>query len=380
MSERLRDVYLDYAAATPLRPEVLGAMEPYFADEFGNPSSIHARGVRAKKAVEGSRVKIAGLLGALPDEVAFTGSGTEANNLALFGTFPDHRGPLITTPIEHSSVIGPAKEIERQGVELKIVEVDSAGKVDLADFKAKLAGVRLASVIYANNEIGTVQDLHLLSKATKRAGVLLHSDGCQAANTLPINVIKLGVDLFTLNAAKVGGPKGVGLLYRRRGVKLTPSIRGGGQERGLRASTENVAGIVGFARALELARLEADEEAVRLTKLRDYFESELRKTMPNIFINSKAEHRLPGIINTTFTNVDGEALLLYLDRWGVEASSGSACDAVGGESSHVLSAIGLTSAQIRSTIRFSLGVDTTKLDLDYTVTTLKKVLPKLEKR
>lgn len=371
-----RNVYLDHAAATPLRPEVKQAMEPWLADNFANPSSLYRGGVAAKKAVEDSRAKLSELLGVRPIEITFTGSATEANNLAVFGVPGAASGPLVTTPLEHASIAEPARELERRDSEVRYVRVDRSGRVDQRDLKQKVAGARLTSVIYASNEIGTVQPLRELARITRRAGSALHTDACQASLALPIRPTLLGVDLMTLNAAKIGGPKGVGLLYHKAGLELRPLLYGGGQERGLRAGTENVAAIVGFAAALELARARSAEMGERIRRLRDYLRERLSPF--GVQFNGDPEHSLPGLLSATFPGIDAEALVLYLDAEGVQVSSGSACDSDKPEVSQALRAIGLSEADARSTIRISLGPETTQGELDYLLEALPGVLAKLK--
>lgn len=371
-----RSAYLDHAAATPLHPDVKQAMEPWLGENFANPSSLYRAGVAAKRAVEDSRNQIAALLGARPIEITFTGSATEANNLAVFGVLGVAPGPLVTTPLEHASIAEPARELERRGSEVRYVRVDRSGRVDQRDLKQKVAGARLTSVIYASNEISTVQPLRELARITRRAGSALHTDACQASLALPIRPVELGVDLMTLNAAKIGGPKGVGLLYHRAGVGLQPLIHGGGQERGLRAGTENVAAIVGFATALELARARSAEMGERMLKLREYLRERLSTV--GVQFNGDPEHSLPGLLSATFPGVDAEALVLYLDAEDIQVSSGSACDSDKLETSQALHAIGLSEADAHSTIRISLGPETTQGELDYLLEALPGVLAKLK--
>jgi cysteine desulfurase len=370
-----RNVYLDHAAATPLRPEVRRAMEPWLATNFANPSSLYQGGVAARKAVEDARAKIAHLIGARPIELTFTGSATEANNLATFGVLGATPGPLVTTPLEHASVAQPARELERRGEEVRYVRVDERGYVDAKDLKEKAAGASLVSIIYASNEIGTVQPLKELAKVARRSGALTHTDACQAAPALPLSPVELGVDLLTLNAAKIGGPKGVGLLYHKAGVELRPLVYGGGQERGLRAGTENVAAIVGFAAALELARSETGETGERLRELGSYLQAKLNTF--DVRFNGDLDNGRPGLLSVTFPGIDAEALVLYLDAAGVQVSSGAACDSEKPEASAVLEAIGLPGADARSAIRISLGRQTTREDLDYLLSVLPGVIAKL---
>lgn len=369
MAERL---YLDDAAATRVGPEVLKAMAPYFEVEFGNPASLHSEGVAAKRAVDDARKSIAAGLEAHADEIVFTSGGTEANNLALFGTAgraQDQRHILISN-IEHPSVSEAAAELECRGFVVSEVPVDGDGLVDPKVFKRALrADTFLASVIFANNEIGTVQPIAALGKIAHRNGTLFHTDACQAAPWLPIRVEALHVDLLTSNAAKLGGPKGAGALYVRRGVDLQPLLYGGGQERGLRSGTENVPGIVGFAKAFERARERfRDVETVRA--IRDALIERLL-AIDGVMLNGHRIERLPNNVNVSIEGIDGETLVLGLDAAGIAASSGSACSALHADGSPVLKALGTSTA---GNVRFSIGWDTTLQDVERVVAAVQHVL------
>lgn len=380
----MKEIYLDNAATTPCDPKVLKAMEPYWSKIYGNPSSFNDAGRKAKEALNQSRQKIARLLGAKIQEIIFTSSATEANNLAIFGTIKAMGGNIakphiITTSVEHHSVLEPVKQLERENIHIAYLPVNKEGLIDLNELKKILRPETvLISVIYANNEIGSVQPIKKISKILKEARrnsrlPYFHIDAAQAAGHLDINVNNLGVDLMTVSSHKIYGPKGVAALYVRRGIKIEPLIYGGGQEWNLRSSTETVPLILGFAKALEITNNK--EEG-----LREYFVNGLRKAIPGIKINGPKEpkDRVPHIINATFPGIENEQLLLHLDKHGIRASAGSACASKEIEPSHVLTAIGLSSQEARSSIRFSLGKQTTKSDLDYVLKILPKVVKKIE--
>ncbi len=354
-------MYFDYAAATPMDARVKREVLKHL-DVFGNSSSVHESGRKAKELLDDSRTRIGRILHCRPEELVFTGSGTEANNLAVFGV---PKGHIVSTNIEHHSVLRP---LEKRG-NVTFVPVQPNGIVDPnAIAKAIRPDTVMVSVIYANNEIGTIQPIREIKKVIGE-GLLLHVDACQAAGLININVQELGVDLMTINAAKVYGPKGIGALFVRRGTKITPQILGGDQERGLRAGTQNPALATGFAKALELADAAKEKESARLTKLRDWLIGEVLK-MPGARLNGDAQKRLPHNINISFEGVDGEMLMLKLDQEGVEVSTGAACTISSNEPSHVLQAIG---ARDGGNIRVTLGHSTTKKELEKLV----QILPKL---
>jgi cysteine desulfurase len=382
-------LYLDTAAATPLDGQVLRAMEPYLRSNWGNASSIHQEGVTAKLAIEQAREKIAEILGANKQEIIFTSGGTEANNLALLGVTQAVAGRLtgkkksrlIVSAIEHASVRAVADYLGQQGVAVDVAPVDEKGLVDVKKL-AELIGpdTYLVSVMYASNEIGTVQPIKEIAKIIRRARKqsggpfpLLHCDACQAGRFYDLNVLQLGVDLLTINGSKIYGPKGVGLLYASKTTPLAPVIYGGGQEGGARSGTENVAGIVGLAGALEVCTKLRDEESVRLSKLRDYLIDRLLELIPGVEVNGDRDKRLPNNINLSFSEVSSELLVLELDQKGVACSAGSACSAHTHDESYVIMATGRGRAKAESSIRFTLGRKTKKSDLDYLI----KILPPL---
>ncbi len=360
-------IYLDHAAATPLHTRVLHAMQPYFATEFYNPSASYAQALAVRKALEAARAGVAHWLGARPAEIIFTAGATEANNLAIHGVlrqFPD--GNVVVSGIEHESVLAPARRYD-----CREAAVGADGRLDLADLGRKIdEHTVLVSIMYANNEIGTIQPLRevttLVSEERERrrqAGndrpLYVHSDAAQAANYLDLHAARLGVDLLSLNGGKIYGPKQSGALYVKAGTRLLPLIEGGGQERGLRAGTENVAAAVGLAEALQMVQSERHHEAARLRGLQYEFLAMIERQLPAAVLNGSQRHRLPNNIHLTIPGQDNERLLIRLEQVGVLAAAGSACSADSGEASHVLTAIGLTEAQARSSVRFTMGRATT---------------------
>ncbi len=386
-------IYLDHASTTPVRDEVLQAMRPFFSLHYGNPASLHTEGRIAQKALTDSRKKISDITGSQPDAIIFTSSGTESDNLAIFGAtgaLRDRGRHIISVGIEHHAVIEPLKQLETQGWSVTYISPDKTGLIDPEKiFSAITPQTVLITVMYANNEVGTILPIaeigkRLLQYRKARNSELpyFHTDACQAAGYLDLSVEKLHVDLMTLNSGKIYGPKGVGMLYVRRGVKIQAQQFGGGQERGLRAGTENIPGIVGFAAALELAQKEKIKETARLTKLTDYFWKQLKKLVPEASLNGPlvGEDRLPNNLSITFPGMNGEQLLIYLDNEGVMCSTASACAAISDEPSHVLCALQISAQDIRSTLRFSLGRSTTKQDIDYTIQAIRKIKKLLPSR
>ena len=381
-----KTVYLDYAAATPVDPEVLEAMRPYWSGRYSNASSMHESGRRAKAAIDGARAAVAEVLGCEPREVIFTGSGTESDNTALLGVARANRAHgnhIVISAVEHKAVLESAQQLKNEGFEVSIAPVDAYGTVNVEEILQLVTDkTTLVSVMYANNEIGTVEPVQKLSAALRaRRGAkpypLLHTDACQAAGFLPLNVVELGVDLMTLNGSKIYGPRGTGLLYKKNGVAMHPLIVGGEQEQHLRAGTESVPLIVGFAAALQKAERLRAAESARLTALRDYFTRELLKKIPRAVLNGHSTNRLPNNVHVSMPYVEGEAMLLILDRHSVEASTGSACSAYDLQPSHVLLAIGQTPELAHGSIRFSLGRHTTKEELDYVLSVFPGVVERL---
>ncbi len=377
----MKQIYLDYAATTPADPAVVQAMLPYFHDAFGNPSAIYSYGQEAKNAVEEARAKVARLIGARDDEIVFTGSGTEADNFALKGVAFANKSKgnhIITSSIEHHAVLESCKFLGKMDFKITYLPVDSYGMVDPQDVKKAITGKTiLISVMHANNEIGTIQPISEISKVAKEAGVYFHTDAVQTAGHIPADVKELGVDLLAMSAHKLYGPKGVGLLYIKKGTKIMPFLNGGAQERGRRASTENVPGIVGFGKAAELAGQEINSEAARITRLRDKLITGFQKNMDHIRLNGHPVQRLPNNVNISVEFVEGEAMCLNMDMSGICISTGSACSSTSLEASHVLLAIGLDPVKAHGSLRFTLGKWTTEEEIDKVLETLPRIVGKL---
>jgi cysteine desulfurase len=374
-------IYLDHAATTPLHPEARRAMEPFLGEVYGNPSSLHAAGQAARRALDDARDRVALALEARVEEIVFTSGGTEANNLALVGAFlavREQRPHLLTVGTEHHAVLDTCRFLERLGAEVTVVPVDGEGLVDPEDVRRALTPrTGLVSVMHANNEIGTVAPLAEIAAITREAGVPLHTDAVQTVGALPVGLESLGVDLLSLSAHKFTGPKGVGALLVRRGTRLRSLHYGGGQERGRRAGTENVAGIIGMARALELALADREAEAVRQAALRDHLIERIRTLAPDVILNGHPTRRLPNNVNVAIPGIDAEALLLNLDLEGICASAGSACTAGSLEPSHVIRALGRPPALVNGSVRFSLGRCTTKAEIDTVAERLAQIVARL---
>ena len=375
-------IYLDYAATTPLDPRVLNAMKPYFYKKFGNSMSLHSFGLEAKKALEESRETVAKFMNAKPEEVVFTGSATESDNFALKGiAFANkEKGKhIITSAIEHHAVLESCKWLEKQGFELTYLPVDKYGLIDLEKLRNSIRDdTILVSIMHANNEIGTIEPIEEIGKICKERGVLFHTDAVQSFGKISIDVNKMNVDLLSLSAHKFYGPKGVGATFIRKGTNIEPLLHGGGHEFGLRSSTVNIPGIVGLAKAVELRKKEMKSEAKKLTKLRDYLIKNVLK-IENSHLNGHQTKRLPNNANFWFAFIEGEALVLQLDSYGIAASTGSACSSATLEPSHVLMAIGLKHEEAHGSLRLSLGKYTTKADIDYTIKFLPKAVEMLRK-
>ncbi len=383
-------VYLDHAAATPLEPRVLKAMTPYFKESFGNPSALYKAGITAEKALSAARSSVARNLGTQPDTIIFTSGGTESNNLALLGLARANarRGNhVVSIGIEHPAILEPLEQLRAEGFQVTFIPVSPEGIVDPAMVIAAFRhDTLLVTIMYANNEIGSVQPIAAIGREILKyrqqnntAFPYFHTDACQAPNYLDLSVEKLHVDAMTLNGSKIYGPKGSGCLYLRRGIKIEPLLRGGGQEQGLRSGTENVPAIVGFAEALALADSLRVKESSRVVLLRQYFWDELKKALPSVLLNGPefGEERLPNNLHILFARLESEQLLLYLDEAGIACSAASACASQSREASHVLTAIGMSDQAARQCIRFSLGRKTTKADIDYTIVQLVKIYRKI---
>jgi cysteine desulfurase len=378
-------VYLDFNATTPVDPTVLDAMLPYLSADFANPSSIHTPGQRARAAVETAREQVAALIGAKPSEIIFTSGGTESDNHAIFGSVAQallftlslegpvqHKEPataaphVITTPTEHEAVLNACQAAEKQGVAVTYLPVDRNGQIDPAALRAAIRQETcLITLMHANNELGTTQPLEEIARIAKEHKIRFHTDAVQSAGKIPINVNQLGVDLLSLSGHKLYAPKGIGALYVRSGTKLRQLLYGGHHQRGFRPGTENVAGIVAFGKAAEIARHSLAEDAKRVSALRDQLEQGLLARIPDARANGAAAPRTPNTSNITFPGLEGEALLIALDLKGLAVSTGAACSSGAVEPSHVLTAIGLSANDARASIRFSLGRHTSASEIDF---------------
>ena len=377
----MQPIYMDYAATTPTDKKVIEAMLPYFADVYGNPSSLHTFGQEAKAAVEEARAGIAARLGAAPAEIVFTSGGTESDNFAIKGVAYANRKKgdhIITSAIEHPAVLETCRFLQREGFSVTYLPVDGEGLVDPSSVADAITDKTiLISIMHANNEIGTIQPLAEIGALARKRGVIFHTDAVQSFGQLPFTADELAVDLLSATAHKLYGPKGVGLLYIRRGTKIAPFIHGGGQERGRRSSTLNVPGIIGFGKAVELAGTSLAAEAARLTAMRDRFIRGLVDRLNGIRLNGHPERRLPNNINISLKTVEGEGMILSLDMLGIACSTGSACSSSSGEISHVLTAIGLPEEFSHGSLRLTLGRYTKENDIDTVLETLPQVVGRL---
>jgi cysteine desulfurase len=375
-------IYLDHNATTPLTPAVLEQMTRTLADVWGNPSSVHHFGQKAKAVLDDARAEVAQLIGAEPTEVVFTGSGTESDNLAVRGAaealLPAGRRHIIVSAIEHEAVLNTVKALAKRGWQVTLLPVDDRGIVDVDALRQALTDdTALVSVMHANNEIGTIQPITALAALTRERGALFHTDAVQSAGKIPIDVRTLGVDLLSVSAHKFCGPKGVGALWIRRGLRLVPVLTGGKHERSRRAGTENVAGIAGMGAAALDARLRLDTEGTRLSALRDHLEASVLATIPGTAVNGAREPRVGNTTNISFDRIEAESLLIALDLEGIAVSTGSACSSGTLEPSHVLKAMGLPVHRTQNSIRFSLGKDTTPADIERVLAVLPGVVDKL---
>ncbi len=377
----MQRVYLDYAATTPTHPEVVKAMLPYFTESFGNPASIYGCGQDAKEAVEAARASIAALIGSREDEIVFTSGGTEADNAALKGVAyaSNKKGShIITSAIEHHAILETGHFLQTQGFEVTFLPVDGYGMVDPDDVRRAITDKTvLVSIMHANNEIGTIQPIAEIARITREAGVYLHTDAVQTTGHVPFSVDELGVDMLSLSAHKFYGPKGVGVCYVRQGTKLVSFMHGGEQEFGRRASTHNVPGIVGLGKASQIARQEIDEEAARVTRLRDKLIHGLLADIDHARLNGHPQIRLPNNVNLSIAYAEGESMCLQLDREGICCSTGSACSSTEETPSHVLLALGLSPLEAHCSLRFSLGKWTTEEEIDHVLEVLPRIVAKL---
>ncbi|MDH3610937.1 MAG: cysteine desulfurase [Nitrosopumilus sp.] len=372
-------IYLDNAASTKINETVLAEMIPFLKEQYGNPSSIHRYGRLAHKAVEKARKQIADLINADSSEILFTSGGTESNNTALFGIakkYPQSR--IITSSIEHDAILEPCKKLEKEGFDVIYLPVNKYGLVDPLILKKNLTkDTSLVSIMFGNNEVGTVEPIIDFTKICKDRNIIFHTDAVQAVGKIPINVKELGIDLLSISSHKIHGPKGIGALYIRKGISIDPVILGGGQENGLRSGTENVSNIVGFGKACELSRVNFFKNVSKMKELRDYISKKIILEIPEVTLNGHPETRLPNNIHLTFLGVNGEDLLIKLDENGIAASTGSACSVQIQKASHVLQAMGFSHEQITGSLRLTLGISNNLEEMNKTVEILKNVVAEL---
>lgn len=377
----MRQVYLDYSATTPVKEEVLQEMIPYFTEQFGNPSSLYTMGLASKEAVDQARNQVAALIGADAKEIYFTGCGSEADNWAVLGTadkLKEKGNHIITTRIEHHAMLHSCEFLSKNGYEVTYLDVEPDGTVKPETLEAAITDKTiLISIMMVNNEVGTIEPIKELAAVAKKHGILFHTDAVQALANVPIDVKELGVDMLSISAHKIYGPKGVGALYIRKGLRISNYMHGGAQEMGRRAGTENLAGIVGFGKAAELAKAQMETHIAHCSELRDYLIDRVTKEISDTYVNGTMEHRHPGNANITFKYIEGESILLMLDFKGISVSTGSACSSKSLEPSHVLTALGVPVEMVHGTVRFTVGDFTTKEDIDYTVESLKEIVEKL---
>lgn len=370
--------YFDHAATTGVKEEVLKEMLPYFNIEYGNPSSIYGIGRSVKRAIEGAREKVAKAINAKPNEIYFTGCGSESDNLAIKGiayTFKKKGNHIITSRIEHHAVLNSCKSLERDGFKVTYLNVDKDGLINLQELKETITDKTiLITIMTANNEIGTIEPIEEIGKIAKKNNVYFHTDSVQAIGNIKIDVQKMNIDSLSMSAHKFYGPKGVGALYVKEGVPFIKLQDGGHQEKNKRAGTENTAGIIGLGKAIELAYKNIDEYNDKLQKLRDYYISEVEKKIPGTILNGHRTKRLPGNANISFKGVNGGDLLLKLDEKGICASTGSACNTGSTEPSHVLVSIGLKPEYLQGSLRTTFGYENTKEDIDYLLSSLKEII------
>ena len=377
----IREVYMDHAATSPVRPDVVDAMAPYFTDVMGNASSLHSFGQRSKRALEQSRQTVAAEIGADPGEVFFTGGGTVSDNMAVIGAAyanADRGKHVITSAIEHHAVLNACHHLQREGFDVSFAPVDRHGVVELDFLKDSIRpDTILITVMLANNEVGTIEPVREIADIAKSRGILVHTDAVQAAGKMPVDVDDLGVDLLSLTAHKFNGPKGTGALYVRRGSSVQPLLFGGHQEKAICPGTENIPGIVGLATALDLACRNLDEHCCSLTGLRNRLEAGIRQRIGDVELNGHTDLRLPNILNLSFAHVEGESLLMALDTRGIAVSTGSACTAGSQAPSFVLQAMGLDLRQAQGSLRFSLGYGNDEADVDYVLDNLAEIVARL---
>jgi cysteine desulfurase len=377
----MKRIYLDHSATTHVDTRVLEAMLPYFSEKFGNASSLHSFGQEAAEALAISRELVAAALGAKPSEIIFTSGGTESDNLAIKGAAYMHSSKgrhIITSVIEHPAVLRTCEELEREGFEVTYVPVDSEGILDLKFLEDSIRhDTILISIMHANNEIGTIQPIKKISDLISGREIILHTDAVQSVGKIPTDVNQLGVDMLSISSHKLHGPKGVGALYLRSGVNIMPLVQGGGHERGLRPGTENIPGIVGFAKAMSISKEQLEEDSKHMQHLRDSMIKKIQSRIPHVRLNGHEKTRLPNNVNMSFRHVEGESLLMLLDMNGVAVSTGSACSSKSQKASHVLTAIDPGVEYIHGSLRFTLGRDNTMEEIDIVVDLLEEAVMKL---
>ena len=375
--------YFDNAATTKVKKEVLDEMIPCFEESFGNPSSMYTIGRKARRDIENARKDVANLINADPKEIIFTAGGSESDNTALKGIahrYKEKGNHIITSKIEHHAILNSCKSLEKEGFKITYLNVDKDGIIDLEQLKQSITkDTILISIMFANNEIGTIEPIKEIGRIAKENNIIFHTDAVQACGNIPINVNELNIDLLSMSGHKLHAPKGTGALYIKRGIEIDSLIDGGHQEKGKRAGTENVPGIVGLGKACRIAKEELNTHMRYLKKLRDYYISEVEKRIPDVLFNGSRDFRLPGNANFSFKNVDGGAILLKLDQLGISASSGSACSTGDPEPSHVLTAIGLDKDTAKSALRVTFGEDNTIEDVDYLINNLERIVYMLRK-
>ncbi|VVC05345.1 Cysteine desulfurase IscS 2 [uncultured archaeon] len=372
-------IYLDNAASTPVHEKVIEAMIPYFKEQYGNPSSIHKYGRLANIAIQNARKRIASLINAESSEILITSGGTESNNTALYGSTHHNKGKhIITSSIEHDAILEPCKRLEEEGFQITYLPVDKYGLVNPEDVEKETSSdTCLVSIMFANNEVGTIQPIAEIGKITQEKKIVFHTDAIQAVGKTPINVKELGIDLLSISSHKINGPKGVGALYIRKGIKIDPLILGGGQENGLRSGTENVASIVGFGMACQLTNDNIVQNQEHFRKLGEKLVADVLKEIPHTKLNGHPERRIPNNIHFTFLGVNGEDLIIKLDENKIAASTGSACSVKVQKASHVLRAMGFSHEQITGSLRLTIGITNTEKEINETVQILKKVVKEL---
>ncbi|MGY5150635.1 MAG: cysteine desulfurase family protein [Candidatus Nitrosopumilus sp. bin_68KS] len=372
-------IYLDNAASTKIHDDVLETMLPYLKEQYGNPSSIHRYGRLSHKAIEKARKQIASLINAEPSEILITSGGTESNNTALRGiAMKNPASQIITSSIEHDAILEPCKKLSQSGFDVDYLPVDSFGMIDILELKNCISDKTcLVSIMFGNNEVGTIQQISEIAKICNEKKILFHTDAVQAVGKIPIDVQELGIDLLSISSHKLYGPKGIGALFIKNGVSIDPVILGGGQENGLRSGTENVANIVGFGKACEIAKTHLDENMSNVKKLRDYMIKKILDEIPEVTLNGHSESRLPNNVHFTFLGVNGEDLIIKLDEFGIAASTGSACSVNTQKASHVLEAMGFSLEQITGSLRLTLGIFNNENEINETVEVLKKVVKEL---